>query len=835
MLTVSLVGRLLLRLRLRWAAAPLLIVSAFAFGGNVFLDEQTLTGDQQAQLLPGRFDASASLLGIAIPAGKPYLTDTQESLQKAGLPVTVSLQVIDFPAYSVAEDGIYFREMDWTTAPFPGVYSVTNGRMPRNPGEVAVAARGADVNVSVGDNLSTLGQTDGLKVVGLVKPRLTNNAELLAAPGTLAGLRPGRTDLSSSLTSSPTFFFHGSVNRNLIEDLARVLRQSDPTDFGVSTSSLVRIIDQAIRTTADARADVDKPWTQRSALLFFVPVLTLFPLAILLCLHGLWRYLGPAMRIMAMQGVRRRTIFAIGFTTTLTTVLLGIVSGAIVGSLGGHFGAQVDAWSSPAAVWRLPTAAVSATGLGLLLGAVGCAALLSRRHRASSERQQTSLTWVRHVRHGLATIGACYAISLVPRLDTASEALTLTSATAIIATLMTPDALTWVIHRVAKKRLVMRLTTRSMLASFSRHATTAMALTLSVSVCVGVLAATATFVEVQRQHQDPTSLPGQVALDNDDTPFLPVDRAVINAAESVSAMRNQKPVQLYTVGRLTKIPGTQSVDLAGELSAPGGGLALAFETVRDVERVAGRALTAQERAGLTDGGVLVIDPSVQTSSGRVDLIDDDTGQVAVPAVKSVAAEFEPTPWFVAISSVMLVKTADAIGRPVSTGALIYTGISDADAIRVLKALSDSGISPEQADIHSAAPKLLPPAALLATSAGLFLIVLLLAVAAVRGQVALMRPWASRLTQLGVRSSWAKSAIRRQFFLVTAASVPLGIIAGLGPLLFSRLLVPTMPIVVPWEAVGALLGSLAAAITVAAWLSARTLTARESLGLLDLGA
>jgi hypothetical protein len=83
---------MLWRLRLRWAAAPLLVIAAFAFGGNVFLDEQTLTGDQQAQLLPGRFDASASLLGLDIPVGKPYLTGIQEVLDAEGIPVTMSLQ-----------------------------------------------------------------------------------------------------------------------------------------------------------------------------------------------------------------------------------------------------------------------------------------------------------------------------------------------------------------------------------------------------------------------------------------------------------------------------------------------------------------------------------------------------------------------------------------------------------------------------------------------------------------------------------------------------------------------------------------------------------------------
>jgi (2Fe-2S) ferredoxin len=182
---------------------------------------------------------------------------------------------------------------------------------------------------------------------------------------------------------------------------------------------------------------------------------------------------------------------------------------------------------------------------------------------------------------------------------------------------------------------------------------------------------------------------------------------------------------------------------------------------------------------------------------------------------------------------MLVETASAIGRPVNAGARIYTGVSDRDAGAVVKALSDNGISPEQAEIHRAPPKLVPPAALSGLSVGLFLVVLLLAIAAVRGQVAMMRPWASRLTQLGVRGSWAKSAIRRQFVIVTSAAVPLGLVAGLGPLLLGRMLVPSIPIIIPWDAVAALMASLAAAMTAAAWLSVRTLTAQESLGWLDL--
>jgi hypothetical protein len=745
----------------------------------------------------------------------------------------MSLQVIDFPAYSLADDGLYLREIDWTTDPFPRVHSVIDGRMPRNPGEVAVVGDSSNLKTAVGDQLSTLGQPDALEVVGLVKPNLTDNPELLAAPGTLAQLQPGTPGLASSLTSSPTFFIDGPIDPRLGTRLAQVLHRFDPEVFSFPAPKMSETINKAVRTREGARADVEKPWTQRSTLLFYLPVLTLIPLGVLLCLHGLRRDLGPALRVMAMEGVRRRTLFSVGFLTTTATALAGALCGAVLGALAGHLAAQVDAWSAPAATWRFPAPALLATGLGLLAGAVGCAALLAGAHRSRRERRRTSSGWLRHVRHGLTTVAGCYAIILTPRLDTASDALTLTVVATLVATLLAPDALAWVITHVRSSRLVMRLTTRSMRDSVTRHATTAMALTLSVSVCAGVLAATATASEAERRQQGSSALPGQVALDNDDTPFLPVNRAVVSAAESVPAMADQEPVQLYFVGQHFIIPKTDILDLAKELSIPDSGLVLAFETVEDVERATGRALTDRERATLTDDGVLVIDQAVKTDAGQVDLYDDETGQIAAPDVKAVEAEFEPTPWLVAISSVMLVETASAIGRPVNAGARIYTGVSDRDAGAVVKALSDNGISPEQAEIHRAPPKLVPPAALSGLSVGLFLVVLLLAIAAVRGQVAMMRPWASRLTQLGVRGSWAKSAIRRQFVIVTSAAVPLGLVAGLGPLLLGRMLVPSIPIIIPWDAVAALMASLAAAMTAAAWLSVRTLTAQESLGWLDL--
>lgn len=835
MLTASLVRRLLWRLRLRWAAAPLFVVVAFAFGGNVFLDEQTLTADQQAQLLPGRFDASASLLSLSVPVGKPYLTGIQERLDADDLRVTMSLQVIDFPAYSLADDGLYFREIDWTADPFPGVYTVIDGRMPRKPGEVAVVGGSLNLDAAVGDTVPTLGQPDALEVVGLLKSTLRDNPELLAAPGTLAELQPGRSGLDTNLASSPTFFFEGRVDPELSLSLARVLHRYDPEVFDLPAPTMAEMIDGAVRTEADARADVEKPWTERSSLLFYLPVLTLVPLGVLLCLHGLRRQLGPALGVMAMQGVRRRTLFAVGVFTMAAAAFAGVICGAVVGSLAGHLAAQVDAWSAPAATWRFPSAAVLATGVGLLAGVAAGAVILAGAHRTRPERQRSIPGWLRHLRHGLATIAGAYAITLVPRLDTPAEALTLTVVAALVATLLTPDALAWLIAHVRTNRLVMRLTTRSMRDSVSRHATTAMSLTLSVAVCAGVLAATATALEAERRQRGSTALPGQVALDNDGTPFLPVSPAVVHAAESVPSMADQEPVQLYFVGRHVTIPDYDILDLSGGLTTGNSrGSVIAFETVEDVERATGRDLTELERRTLSDTGVLVTDPSANTASGRVDLIDEKTGQVANPQVKALNAEFEPTPWLVAISSITLVETATTMGHQVAPGARIYDDIPNQDAEAVLKALSDSGISPEEAEIHRNPPDLVPPAALSGISAALFLVVLLLAIAAVRGQVAMMRPWASRLTQLGVRSSWAKSAIRRQFVIVVSAALPLGLVAGLGPLLISRMLIPSIPIVVPWAAVGALVASLAAAMTAAAWISTRTLTARESLGWLDLG-
>ncbi|MBE7326035.1 hypothetical protein IEQ44_15415 [Nocardioides sp. Y6] len=833
MLTASLVRRLLWRLRLRWAAAPLFVVVAFAFGGNVFLDEQTLTAEQQAQLLPGRFDASASLLSLSVPVGKPYLTGIQELFDVEGLPVTMSLQVIDFPAYSLADDGLYFREIDWTADPFPGVYTVIEGRMPRNPGEVAVVGDHSNLDAAVGDKVPTLGQPDTIEVVGLVQSTLEDNSELLAAPGTLARLHPGRSGLDSNLTSSPTFFVDGRVDAELSTTIAQLLHRYDPQVFSLPAPAMADAIDAAVRTRADARADVEKPWTERSSLLFYLPVLTLVPLGVLLCLHGLRRQLGPALRVMAMQGVRRRTIFAVGFFTTTATALTGALVGSGVGALAGHLAAQVDDWSAPAATWRFPLAAVLATGSGLLAGVAACAALFAGAHRARPLRHLSAPGWLRHLRHGLATIAAAYAITLLPRLDTAGEALTLTVVVTLVATLLAPDALAWLIAHVRSSRLVMRLTTRSMRGSAARHATTAMALTLSVAVCAGVLAATATALEAERRQRGSTALPGQVALDNDGTPFLPVDHAVIRAAETVPSMAGQEPVQLYFLGRHVTVPDYDIIDLSGALTTGGSGLVIAFETVEDVERATGRDLTELERGTLKDAGVLVIDPSVSAASGRVDLIDEKTGQVAAAGVKALDAEFEPTPWLVAISSIMLVETATSVGHPVAAGARIYTDIPDRDAEAVLKALSDRGISPEQAETYRIPPDLVPPAALSGLSAALFLVVLLLAIAAVRGQVAMMRPWASRLTQLGVRGSWAKSAIRRQFVIVAGTALPLGLLAGLGPLLISRMLIPSIAIVVPWDAVGALMASLAVAMMAAAWISTRTLTAQESVGWLDL--
>ncbi len=341
-------------------------------------------------------------------------------------------------------------------------------------------------------------------------------------------------------------------------------------------------------------------------------------------------------------------------------------------------------------------------------------------------------------------------------------------------------------------------------------------------------------MEADALTRETTALEGQVALDSDGTPSLPVPESVVRAAETVASLEDQTPVQMWAVARLVRNPDgeiTDIIDTAGTAGLPG--MTWAFDSVDDLGRVLGRALTEDEVRVLEAGGVLVPDERVRIQHGSVELFDNVT-QESLGTFPALRANITPTPWFSVAAAITLTRTAKAGGLPLTPGAMIYTGVSPADAKAVLTALSQAGINPENAEIHRSLPPLIPDAALIGSAVGLSLLILLIAWSGTRSQVSAMRLWASRLTQLGVKTSWARMVMWKQYLWLLAIAIPVGLLAGTIPLLVVHVLVPKMTVVVPWPQISVLLIAVLGSVLVACFLATRSLAASEAIGWRDEG-
>ncbi len=767
-----------------------------------------------------------------------------DDLQRENLDVEVALVAPDFPLYDLADDGLFYHEMAWSLDPFPDALRVSRGRFPRESGEVAVVGTGFARQVRVGDQLRVLGEEDALLVVGLVKDVLAKRQGVLAAPGTWQTLQPSEDLALSQLGASPTFYFTGPDYASDIESAVHflALRGSEHSgDF--DESEILASARQSLDTRARARMREEALWTSRSPLSFWAPSLLLTPLVIVLGFYGVMRRLGPAVRMMLRAGVARATAVGGAWLALVLWVVVSLLVGAVLGMTLGHLAAQLVAgsWGSPSPKWRNPTAGAAATGSGLVVGAFLGWLLLMSRVRKPRQLRQTggrrswwSPTLTRHARHGVATLIACGVIVQLGRLDEPADGMSLTWLIAAGAALLTPDLLRAVVGRLPERALADRLTKRMLGAYPVRVAVTGSVVALSVALTSGFLTAFSSAMEADSLTRPATALVGQVALDGDDTPVFPVPESVISAAESVNSLAAQTPVEMRPIGRIVRAPDgmiSDFTDTLGTQDLPGN--TFAFDSVEDLARVLGGPLTGEQERVLRTGGVLIIDERVRIRGGQVEFFNNST-QESLGEFPALRAEITRTPWFDAVPGVMLVETAQDHALPLASGALIYTGVSRTDAQAVLDALAKSGINPENAEIHRTLPSLIPDAALLGSAVGLSMLVLFLAWSGTRAQVLSMRQWASRLTQLGVKTRWARKVIWKQYLWMLSVALPLGIVAGTLPLLVTRIFVPRMTVVVPWGQISILLLSLLGAVLLACTLATRTLTSTDAIGWRDEG-
>lgn len=800
---------------LRTAGASAL-VAAFVLGANAYLDSQTLTEDQwvESQLADYQLRYSPQ---VSVPLGAPAAQSLALDVEEAVTGSTTALLCIDLPVTSIADDGVTYLEADWTTG-LKDRYALDAGKWPSEPGEVVVVGE-VGVSARLGDQVNTLGRTP-LTIVGAARDRFVDRDGLvLAAPGTWGALdSPDAADLAAVAATIRVY-----------------LPSSDrPTEAQSRVEAVLRShglkLRQAGADAMESRGDLVRGAPEsllgRSPILFWLPSLLLFPLAIALTVMAQFRRIVPAARNLHALGASRFTAVTAPWLPVYLVCLLGAAAGGAAGFVAATSVANLIAgrYAAPAPSVGLPLA-----GLGALVCGVAAGGLISwlafvnralpRRTKVASRlapRGRVGTTGERPRRAAALFVG-CAVVYRALSVDDGWSILQLACLCVVGAVLLAPETSSLVARLIPDARLSGTLSRRLILTYRFRAATYVAVLAAGFGVTVGVVTSVNSAVAAERGLQAVVAPEGLLALDNDGAPSLPVAAVVRRAAEQVPALGEQTPVQLWSTGRL----GPKDKELRGyATTSKNDGVVFAVDTSTDLERLFQRTLSSAERTALENGGMVAVGLDARTPTTVVSLRGSDSaldyGEVPI----AVATLRHDAPWYTFVPGYVLRSTAKSLGIPVTPGALVYTDITAAAADSVLASLADAGINPEQAAVHHDQPKLLPDPALAGMSAFLIALSCGVALLLTRSQVSGMRVWLYGLGRLGVQTRWTRRVLVGQNLALTLGGVGAGAAAGLLPIAWGTVALPALVVDVPWTIIASTALSMLFACVGVTWLSLR---------------
>lgn len=826
----TLIHRFVGRIRALPGALVVCMVVAFIFSANVFFDSQTLTPDQEAEAQLGESSGFVRLSMIPAPAGTPIRENLVRELSKLGSDIRVDLQFSDFPAPEVAKDLLVYSESDTYSAAQVAVrYELSSGRFPKSSGEVVVIDESPTVRS--GDYIAVLGNKKALKVVGVGHGNFYRETRLLAGHGTWASLRRDGSGLSQLSGSLLAFLPPKDNTGTELQSLTTALIATSPESFaGVSKSDVAAQLKASTWDRSRVAGSADPRWTQASPMSFWVPAMTMLPLAVLIAFMAVARRTGAALKGLVRAGVGRRTAVASLASAIMVWCAAASLVGAVLGSLIGFAVARggSESFGNPAPDILAPKSAVAAVLVGLVLGAAGGWLVLHKASRigdgtkASNRWSDRLVQRSRDLRHVGIVLMAAATIWSWARMTTADESLWFSAFGIGLSFLVIPDLVRIATPWLPEKGLRSRLSARLLRGSLSRVTATVSLIALAMAICCGFLVSFYSYIAGEQAQQATHAVRDQVILDNDGAPALPVPSAVRQAVDSVPALAQADPIQIW-YARAGSPSEWNDITFHFLGAETGFGLSnvQAFAELDDIERAFGTALLPQEKQSLMSGGGIAIDKRVVLNSRTVTLVDSDSPKRTfdVPAVRGTLVN---DPISDAVALVMLKSSVEELGATPTPGAVVYTNVSAAEAAQAREALIEFGIHPENAWIYVEPDPIIPDFALVGSAIGLCIAMLLFTWSSTRAQVLAIRPWVNNLGRLGIKRSWARIAVLSQYAWLLIAGVAVGLLAGLLPVLAIHSRLPSLVILIPWRAIGVLTAGIIAAVVVAAVLALRAL-------------
>ncbi|GAA3305288.1 hypothetical protein GCM10020295_58630 [Streptomyces cinereospinus] len=580
-------------------------------------------------------------------------------------------------------------------------------------------------------------------------------------------------------------------------------------------------------------------WIEKSPAGYAIPAV-LVPIGAVLLMFGLVdRRLRRTTETMVSVGLRPATTVAAVSFACVAWCLAAATAGAAAGVATGWSLRPLLAYLQDRPVGDVEGMTDAATQLLALVAATGvltgAGLLLARRTRseqphptttspahqprANNLRKKSAATVVRDVRQ-LAALGV-WCVCMVytaTRLDTPSEGMFLTALITAAVVLTLPE-LFGLATRLLTERDARRRLARRQLQADRRRAQAALAvLTVIIGASLGMLALLDTLIRSSENTVQPEVLPGQVLLAHRASSAFAPPEGMLTVLKESNVLEGLPQVELH---RLSK----ESVDETGPVPSTtrqgnDGGI-LAVDSPDDVPVLTGRPLTADQRALLNRGGLLVWAdrdnaPPSEGQPTRLVVAEDDRILSETPPLPSKPLELARTGWRAGTDGILLVDTARRLDLPIAVrGPIMVAGADDGQDARAQQILQDHAIDARAAYIYVEPEPPVPDTALYVSAAALALLALTTVLTALRGQTRALKTYIDSLIALGIPPSWGRHIILWQYALLLGTATLLGLFIAIVPTVALATQVPDFELSIPWGQMGLLLATLALASALAA--------------------
>ncbi|MEV1288657.1 hypothetical protein [Micromonospora sp. NPDC049679] len=808
----------------------------------VTLRTLSLSGAQIADRDLGRFGASVGYGSVVLPPGEDQFTpDVRAQALRAGLADSqVMLSASDMQLSITPARSVSMLEASWQDRPFPARYDLLSGRWPTRPGEVVVTEP-QDVTATAGGTLPVLGGKVTFTVVGTAEDQFARTTNLLVAPGTWASLDPSLAQGFPLLGAQPLLLWSGGDAEGAVTAFTSAVNDYTRRSSAATEGADALVVGGTLRFREQLLERPERTSIERTPAGYTLPSL-LLPVAAVLLVFGLndRRFRRASARLVAV-GVRPAAATAALTVAALAWCVAAAAAGAIVGGVIGGVArvviARVRDWP-PGPIEGLTAPPLRLLALVVLTSLCAGAALARSRDQASpavaprsrltSQTVAVAKRRVRDARHLLAVAAWCATVAYAVRVDSPVKAMILTGVLTLAVLLVIPDVLDLLLRVLPEGGPRRRLALRQLAADTLRAVAIVAILTALLGSSMGFLTLLDTLIRTTDQQAYPDALPGQVLLADRASTTLPPPASLLRAVEAsgvADGLPRAELAYLFTTDESGNL--TRSVTRDGH-----NGNLLAVETAGQVEQLIGHSLNPTQRAALAEGGLLVWTdaPDAPTQPTRLAVKEGDRVASRTPELPIATVDVPLVEWRTGTDGVMLRTTAQSLNLPVpQNGPLIITDVSATAAKAMQEAVARVGIDAQAVRIHTPPKPPVPAAALLATAAGLVILVLTAVFAATRAQTRTLRGYLTRLISIGIPTTWARHVLLYQYGILVATSTVLSLIIALPPTVVISLRISGFALSIPWAQLLTLLAAIYLATALAALRSVLSLRVREQIG------